>query len=157
MHFFDRLFIESSPLRTDYPEKPREIYQLLSILLSVDNSKYRHPFSYIYNSYFLGKTSSKEAVDLFGKLLPGGISYSDGLHIRKKHVEDYKDFVDTKTFRDSLKADVLHVFDDNGVYKQGTGGQGINSSSIVSVWTNRLLILKKDGFIQRYSKHSMRS
>ena len=157
MHFFDRLIIESSPLRTDYPEKRREIHQLLSILLSVGNSERRHPFSYIYNLYFLGKTSSKEAVDLFGKLLPGGISYSDGLHIREKHVEDYKDFVDAKTFRDSLKVDVLHVFDDNGVHKQGAGGQGINSSSIVSVWTNRLLILKKDGFIQRYSKHSMRS
>ena len=48
LHFFDRLFIESSPLRTDHPQKPREIYQLLSILLSVDNSEYHHPFSYIY-------------------------------------------------------------------------------------------------------------
>ena len=48
LHFFDRLFIESSPSRTDYPQKPREVYQLLSILLSVDNSGYRHPFSYIY-------------------------------------------------------------------------------------------------------------
>jgi hypothetical protein len=115
LHFFNRLRKESSPLSADYPQKPLEIYQLLSILLSMDSSKYRHPFSYIYNSYFLGKTSSKEAVDLFGKLLPGGISYSDGLHIRKKHVEDYKNFVDTKTFKDSLKADVFHVFDNNGV------------------------------------------
>ena len=90
----------------------------------MDNSECRHSFSYIHNSYFWGKTSSKEAVDLFGKLLPGGISYSDGLHIRKKHVEEYKELVDTKSFRDSLKADVFHVFDNNGVYKQGTGGQG---------------------------------
>ena len=102
------------------------------------------------------KTSSKEAVDLFGKLLPGGISCSDGLQIRKKRVEDYKSFVDAKAFRDSLKADVFHVFDDNGVYKQGAGEQGINSLGIVSVWTNRLLILRKDGFIQRCSKCSMR-
>lgn len=56
-----------------------------------------------------------------------------------------------------MKADVFHVFDNNGVYNQGTGGQGINSSSIVSVWTNRLLILKKDSFIQRDSKYSTRS
>ena len=90
----------------------------------MDNSEHRYPFSHIYNSHFLEKASSKEAVDVFGKLLPGGVSCSDGFHIRKKHVEEYKEFVDTKTFRDSLKADASHAFDNNGVYKQGTGGQG---------------------------------
>ena len=37
LHFFNRLRKESSPLSADYPQKPLEIYQLLSILLSMDS------------------------------------------------------------------------------------------------------------------------
>ena len=128
--------------------KPRCVYNTLACLINASNEGWRHPYSLAYGNYLSIKTgSSAEALNLYGRLIPGGMSDLELSTKRQQFVKQYMDYVSSDEFR--IHRNVLVVFDNNGKYKQSITTACQSNPYHVPVWTNRMFItLKKYTFYQ---------